>query len=264
MYPDLKNYALDDMVLDTHKYIVFRVGMKENPIVVGYPSAPRAASTVNYGSQKASGSGTQHSSMVASSVKFKRPAISPAFEAHEWYPERRQGRGPKFVKTALDMSYAVSDKIVINELARGGRLDKDGKDKIKYKVQSTKSKGKSSVTKQKCASVKNKKDDAITDKESIKTKSKSQDILYDSQDSSSSSELSMDLDDDQLSPTVLIDQQPTQFCWVGVRATRSYQLSTGRDVRNRCVRIAKIIRIIGTYCKVDFDNCNKVSLRKKD
>ena len=98
MYPDLKNYALDDMVLDTHKYIVFRVGMKENPIVVGYPSAPRAASTVNYGSQKASGSGTQHSSMVASSVKFKRPAISPAFEAHEWYPERRQGRGPKFVK----------------------------------------------------------------------------------------------------------------------------------------------------------------------
>ena len=71
--------------------------------------------------------------MASGSRPIKLPALSPAFKEHDFYPERRQSKGPKFVKTSLDMAYAVKNKMIINELARGGRFDEKGNDKIKYK-----------------------------------------------------------------------------------------------------------------------------------
>ena len=40
--------------------------------------------------------------------------------------------------------------------------------------------------------------------------------------------------------------------------------STGRKVKNRCVRIAKVIKIIGKHCKVDFFNQSESGYWKKD
>ena len=71
-------------------------------------------------------------------------------------------------------------------------------------------------------------------------------------------------DEDQTSSMVLINQAPTKFCWVGVRASKSYKLSTGREVKQRCVRIGKIIKIDGEQCKVDFFKQRKSGLWGKD
>lgn len=43
-------------------------------------------------------------------------AISPAFKDFQWYPERRPGHAPKYVRTDLDRAFSVSSKIVVNEL----------------------------------------------------------------------------------------------------------------------------------------------------
>ena len=40
--------------------------------------------------------------------------------------------------------------------------------------------------------------------------------------------------------------------------------STGRKVKNCCVRIAKVIKIIGKHCKVDFFNQSESGYWKKD
>ena len=46
--------------------------------------------------------------------------------------------------------------------------------------------------------------------------------------------------------------------------TKSYHLSTGREVRTRCARIGKIIRILGDHCKVDFFTERESGFWKKD
>ena len=239
MYPDLKGRSLDDLVVDTKKYALFRKSLKLNPVVVGYPSKPRNASSVDYGTQQASCS---HS--------YVQPAISPAFQNFEFYPEKVPGKGPKYVKTSLDRAFAVSNKIVINELARGGRFDDDGKDKIKAPKSKVKSKvaslpKKVSTMRPTSASRSSPRVRKMTDHFHVAAKSQETSV----QDSSSDHNLE---GDDQASPVVLLDQKPTQFCWVGVRATRSYKLHTGREVQTRVVRIGKVRKILGEKCKVDF------------
>ena len=212
MYPDLKGNSFDDLVVDTKKYALLRKSLK--PVVIGYPSEPRHASSVDYGTQQASCS---HSNV--------QPAISPAFKNFEFYPESCEGKGPKHVKTSLDRAFAVSNKIVINELAQGGRFDKDGNDKIK--------------------AVKSKYQVASTSQET--------------------SVQDHDLEgNDQSSPVVLLDQQPSQFCWVGVRATSMYKLHTGREVKTRVVRIGKVIKIFEETCRVDFFQQKDSGLWEKD
>ena len=63
---------------------------------------------------------------------------------------------------------------------------------------------------------------------------------------------------------VLLGELPSKFSWVGVRKTQSYKLTTGREVKNRCIRIAKIIKISGKHCKVDFYKINKSGAWQKD
>ena len=45
-----------------------------------------------------------------------RSDLSPAMKDFNFYPERRAGRGPKFVKTTLDRVYAISSTKMINQL----------------------------------------------------------------------------------------------------------------------------------------------------
>ena len=60
----------------------------------------------------------------------KKP-ISTAFKEHKFYPEIRPGKGPKHPKTDLDKVFAVSSKIVINEIYKQKKQAKDTKGKIK-------------------------------------------------------------------------------------------------------------------------------------
>ena len=242
MYPDLKGNSFDDLVVDTKKYALLRKSLK--PVVIGYPSEPRHASSVNYGTQQASCS---HSNV--------QPAISPAFKNFEFFPEVGAGKGPKHIKTSLDRAFAVSNKIVINELARGGRFDKDGNDKIK----AVKSKG-ASIPKKKSSTMK-----PTTAIRSSPRGGKMTDHFQVASTSQGTSVPDQNLEgNDQSSPVVLLDQQPSQFCWVGVRATSMYKLHTGREVKTRVVRIGKVIKIFEETCRVDFYQQKDSGLWEKD
>ena len=239
-------------MVDTRKYAVYRRSLKPKSIVVGYPSKARAASTVDYGLQQAGGS----------SDSVSRPAISPAFKDFHFYPERREGRGPAYVKTALDLSYAVSSKIICNELARGGRIDEKGQDKIKAKKRkvATSSKGTGNVKAKKSTGGAAKSTGgadcskgASTMKHYFPVRPKSKPPLSQQAHVRDSSSSELDIEDEvQECAFVLVDQAPTQFCWVGVRATSSYTLNTGRETRQRNVKIGKITRIVEKSCRVDF------------
>ena len=81
-------------MVDTRKYALYRMSLKPRSIVVGYPSKASAGSTVDYGLQQAG----------SSRDSVSRPAIIPAFKGFDFYPERREGRGLAYVKSALDMT----------------------------------------------------------------------------------------------------------------------------------------------------------------
>ena len=232
-------------MVDTRKYALYRRSLKPRSIVVGYPSKARAASTVDYSLQQAGSSRESES----------RPTISPAFKGFIFYPERREGRGPAYVKTALDMSYAVSSKIICNELARGGRIDEKGQDKIKAKKRKVAASSKGTVkvkaTKSTGGADCSKGTSTMKNYFPLVPKSKPPQNQHYFRDSSSSD---LDLEDEAQSCAsfVLVDETPTQFCWVGVKATSSYTLNTGRETRQRSVRIGKITRIVKKSCRVDF------------
>ena len=72
----------------------------------------------------------------------KKP-ISTAFKEHKFFPEIRAGKGPKYPKTDLDKVFAVSSKLVINEIYKQNenkqkKQPKDTKGKIKKSSNITK------------------------------------------------------------------------------------------------------------------------------
>ena len=69
----------------------------------------------------------------------KQP-ISTAFKEHKFFPEIRAGKGPKHQKNDLDKVFAVSSKLVINEIYKQNenKQPKDTKGKIKKSSNITK------------------------------------------------------------------------------------------------------------------------------
>ncbi|CAL4186620.1 unnamed protein product, partial [Meganyctiphanes norvegica] len=113
-------YALDDLVVGPSKYAFLRRDIqKKHPIVIGYPSKPQSSSSIN------------KLPVAVEGTSFKLPAsISHAFKDFNFYPEKGN-KGPKFIKSTLDMASACDSLIVINEIAQGGRFDADSVDKVK-------------------------------------------------------------------------------------------------------------------------------------
>ena len=96
VYPTMASQTMDDMVLDVAKYAPMKNLYNVVPLLV--PARPSGTiATV-------AGPSTSHQ------------AISPAFKDFQWYPERRPGHGPKIIRSDLDRTFAVSSKIVVNEL----------------------------------------------------------------------------------------------------------------------------------------------------
>ena len=79
-YPTINKQSKDDMFVVERQYALFRSIYETEPLLCkSDPTVEPVAST-----------------------STKDCAIRPAFKKHEFYPERRKGRGPKYVKTDLD------------------------------------------------------------------------------------------------------------------------------------------------------------------
>ena len=77
MYPTLRNQTVDDMVIDLHKHAPLRA-MYESRALAKPPNT------------------------VMATTSTQKSDISSAFKDHRFYPERRPGHGPKYVKNDLD------------------------------------------------------------------------------------------------------------------------------------------------------------------
>ena len=89
-FPDLANKTKDDLVLDQAKYASMINMMRLLDLNVPKKEVDMPTNT-------------------------QRP-ISPAFSEFNFYPERREGKGPKYVKSDTDKAYVLSSKLVVNEI----------------------------------------------------------------------------------------------------------------------------------------------------
>ena len=230
MYPSLKGWAKDDLVVGVRKYELLRESYNSQPIVVSYPSNP-----------------TSNSETIT-----QKPAISSAFKDFEFFPERRPGKGPKYVRTDLDRTFAVSNKLIVNEIARGGRKDSKGTAKrsrsATISTNSATTSTSSATTSNSSATTSNNSATASkTIKSYLKPTQKAPigagialtDPVDPLQVQNTSSEEDFE-EVDLVSDIVSLSDDPARFSWVGVRGYKKVKLVTGRCSKTPHIYIGKV------------------------
>lgn len=199
-----------------------------------------------------------HSSQDESSTQTETPStsgksstISPAMKAHMFYPERREGRGPKKIRNIVDRVYSISSFKMVTEYKRL-KEEKDKKEQAKGKKRETRKKGPAPKRKKQI----------ISEPSSEEEDSPTEALEYDMETGPSGLSRSAgvgDIGDDQISLNDSSDEslncdgdnfgygitreEPKLDSWVGVKLEKGVLSCKGRKVTPFEVYIARITKV---------------------
>lgn len=109
------NRSLDDLVVDVNSRVLSRNLIETSLIEVAPSSKPPSRATTPR-------AGLVTPRAVTPTGGTPEPGtsstISASFRAHQFYPEKREGRGPKKIRTDLDKSFAITSEKVVSKLKK--------------------------------------------------------------------------------------------------------------------------------------------------